>query len=234
MGSSTTGFLGPIVGGVLVALVTFWTTRQKARAEVRKLDAEAERTRAETSRILTEIGVDRTARRSLDNLPKGWAADGPAVEDYDFGVDAEVFCTGHASSFIRSHRNPKGFATLAQSIRADSYRGTRLRISAMIKTRDVLGWSGLWMRIDGEDDRTLGFDNMYDRRITGTTGWNVYSVVLDVPPHSADISFGVLLDGDGRVWIDHVKFEVVSDAVAVTERRLPSLPANLDFSAGVE
>ncbi len=104
----------------------------------------------------------------------------------------------------------------------------------MIKTRDVLGWSGLWMRIDGEDDRTLGFDNMYDRRITGTTGWNVYSVVLDVPPHSADISFGVLLDGDGRVWIDHVKFEVVSDAVAVTERRLPSLPANLDFSAGVE
>lgn len=210
------------------------TSRRKAQAEVRKLDAEAERTRAETSRILTEIGIDRKPPQVFDNLPKGWLAQGPGVEDYDFGVDIEVFRSGNASSFIRSHPNPKGFSTLAQSFRADNYLGSRLRVSAMIRTKEVAGWSGLWMRIDGDGDRTLAFDNMYDRRITGTTGWNWYSVVLDVPPESADISFGVLLDGVGRVWIDSVKFDVVGDEVAVTERKLPLHPANLDFAEGAE
>lgn len=234
MGISSVGFLSTILGGVLVVLTTYFTTKQKAHAEVRKLDAEAERTRAETSRILAEVGLDRTPPRPLDNLPKGWIADGPAVEDYDFGVDVEVFHSGHASTFIRSHPNPKDFATLAQSFRADNYRGMRLRVSAMIRTKDVLGWSGLWMRIDGEGDATLTFDNMYDRRITGTTGWSWYSVILNVPPQSANIVFGVLLDGVGRVWIDSVKFDVVSDEVEVTERQLPLHPVNLDFSEGVE
>ena len=33
----------------------------------------------------------------------------------------------------------------------------------------------LWMRLDGEQ-KTLGFDNMDDRAVTGTTGWQKYEI----------------------------------------------------------
>ncbi|TDL94304.1 N-acetyltransferase [Macrococcus brunensis] len=56
--------------------------------------------------------------------------------------------------------------------------------------------------IDDENSDMLQFDNMFDRAITGTNNWNHYGVVLDVGEAADSIHFGVLLIGQGKVWVD--------------------------------
>ena len=64
---------------------------------------------------------------------------------------------------------------------------------------------------------------MYDRPIKGTASWQKYDVVLDVPPDENDITFGVLLSGSGKVWMNGVEFEVVGPDVPTTGKGAPSL-----------
>ncbi|USK35849.1 hypothetical protein LIT25_11415 [Bacillus sp. F19] len=75
---------------------------------------------------------------------------------------------------------------------------------------------------------------MDNRSIQGTTDWNHYSIVLDVPEESASIYFGVLLISKGKVWADGFSFEEVNEKVATTnmlsQEHLPKQPINLNFS----
>jgi hypothetical protein len=132
-----------------------------------------------------------------------------------------------------------------QVIAADAYRGRRVRLTAMVKAADVRGWAGVWMRVDGERDDSLAFDNMYQRRIRGTRDWEPHAVVLDVPPDAAEIYFGLLLDGPGAVWVDDFDLEVVWPSVKTTGRPpqptartrplrqgLPLRPVNPAFEEG--
>jgi len=119
-----------------------------------------------------------------------------------------------------------------QTFSAESYRGKRLRMTGMAKATNVEFWAGLWMRIDGSDqEKTLGFDNMQDRPIVGSTEWQKYDVVLDVPDESEAIAFGILLVGSGEVLVDDIRFDEVGEDIAVTNssERLPVEPSNLDF-----
>jgi hypothetical protein len=97
-----------------------------------------------------------------------------------------------------------------------------------------MGWAGLWLRVDGSDpNRSLAFDNMQSRPIKGTSGWSQCQIVLDVAPDAKDIAFGILLDGQGGVWLDDINFEIVDLSVPTTGMRasvdLPAKPKNLDF-----
>lgn len=79
----------------------------------------------------------------------------------------------------------------------------------------------------------LSFDNMDDRPIQGTQDWHPYSVILDVPPESTNIAFGILLTGPGEAWLTELAFEEVCQEVSVTGgTRLPQTePQNLSFEA---
>jgi hypothetical protein len=105
-----------------------------------------------------------------------------------------------------------------QSVYADFCLGKKMRLSAQIKSEDV-GWAALWMRIDGADGEILGFDNMQTNPINGTTDWNYYECVLDVPLGSKSLSFGVLMSGEGKVWFSEVVLEPASDDVEVTDTK---------------
>jgi C-terminal processing protease CtpA/Prc len=70
------------------------------------------------------------------------------------------------------------------------------------------------LRVDLPDRRTGFFDNMTDRRITGTE-WDVYEIVGDVAEDAVGLSLGLLMTGPGRAWIDAVSFAVVGDAAPV-------------------
>jgi flavoprotein len=122
-----------------------------------------------------------------------------------------------------------------QSFQATNYQNKRMRYSAAVKSEEVKEWAGLWMRIDGPvQGKLLGFDNMNNRPITGTTDWQQYEVVLDVPQNSTSISFGILLRGAGQVWISNAQFEEVGTDVPVTapskSKEEPDKPGNLDFA----
>lgn len=74
---------------------------------------------------------------------------------------------------------------------------------------------------------------MQNRPITGTTEWNHYSCVLDVPPDSAIINIGILLSGKGQAWLDNAAFGQVDCSVPTTDFAaddvFPDYPENLLF-----
>jgi len=87
------------------------------------------------------------------------------------------------------------------------------------------------MRIDKETTQ-LAFDNMENRAIKGTTDWQKYDVVLDVPKDATGIFFGILLSETGEVWISNASFEVVGSDVPTSGAgvpRMPVEPTNLSF-----
>ncbi|MEP6496276.1 MAG: PDZ domain-containing protein [bacterium] len=168
-----------------------------------------------TSKEAPVIALPRAA------MPASWGG-GSESNAFLVGVDRSVQHGGRASGHIAaSSPSSVGSGVLGQSVRADNFRGKRVRFSAYVKTRDV-GTNGarLWMRVDG-DGGFLAFDNMPNRAIRGTTEWTLVSIVLDVPDSAEGIAFGFLLASSGEAWIDDGAFEVVGPDVAVTS----SMPA---------
>jgi len=118
-----------------------------------------------------------------------------------------------------------------QSFDAKDYLGKRLRLTAWVKAADVRDWAGVWMRVDGSGTKSLAFDNMENRPIKGTKAWTRCDIVLDVAENATGIAFGILLSGEGKVWISDIGFQVVDKSVPVTSSQgtASPQPKNLDF-----
>jgi hypothetical protein len=168
--------------------------------------------------------------------PTGWILAGNKPANYETGVDATMSHNGYPTAYLKSKPSvtsaDEGFGTLMQTFRAEQYRGKRVRFRASVKTETVSQWSGLWMRID-KGSEVVGFDNMQSRPLKGTSDWQSFDVVLEVPNDATSISFGVLLTGTGAVWLSNASFETVADDVPLTSKptadSLPKAPVNLDF-----
>ncbi|MFA6210024.1 MAG: hypothetical protein WC714_11425 [Candidatus Obscuribacterales bacterium] len=159
------------------------------------------------------------SKSGAHRLPIGWMASGSNPDIYKMCVDDATKFAGGKCALIASRREgQRGFGTLMQMVHADFCLGKKMRLSAQIKSEDV-SWAALWMRIDGEDSEVLGFDNMQKNPIKGTTDWNYYECVLDVPPGAKAVAFGVLLSGEGKVWFSKVALETASDDVEVTDTK---------------
>jgi hypothetical protein len=162
---------------------------------------------------------------------KHWFMAGSHPNDYEQGSDSVVTYHGKNSGYLKAgDAQPEGFGTLMQMFKADQYRNKRMRFSAAVKSDGVENWAGLWMRIDGPESKSLGFDNMQNRPIRGTSDWQAYQVILNVPQESVHIAFGILLSGKGQVWLSDVHFEEVTADIPVTSVQYPDEPGNLDFS----
>jgi hypothetical protein len=142
---------------------------------------------------------------------------------------------GRSSGFLKSVtvQSINEFGTMMQQIKAQKYLDKRIKLSGFLKAKDLDGFCSFWMRVDNAYGDILQFDNMGDRPITKETEWNHHSIVLDVPKNSDSISFGVLLSGNGHVWIDSLKFELVDKSVPTTNidysKEIKEEPTNLSF-----
>lgn len=165
-------------------------------------------------------------------LVQKWILAGSHPQSYEYGIDTQETFNGKNSGYLKAKEDEiEGFGTLMQTFKADNYRGKRLLYTAQVKSAGVEGWAGLWMRIDGTSGNSIGFDNMQNRPITGTTDWQQYDIVLDVPQESAKIAFGILLAGVGQVWLSYVQFAEVGDDVPTTfVHKYEDSPENLDFT----
>jgi len=153
---------------------------------------------------------------------KGWSASGSS--DYIIAADPDTRFDNSPTGMLRAKTDtPKGFATFYQSVRAEPYRGKRLRFKGKVKTNDVSDWTGLWLRIDG-DGKVLAFDNMEERPINGTNDWKEYSVVLDVPKNAHRFKIGLMQAGKGSSWLSGCALETVGDDVTVTTKPMKPIP----------
>lgn len=171
----------------------------------------------------------------LDPLPAPWFLTGSRAHDYEVGLLPGTR-DGHRVVQLRLRSascEPEGFGALMQSIAATRYVGRRIRFSATVRAREVTGWAGLWLRIDGWHG-PLMIDNMQDRPLRQTTDWRPASIVLDVPEQATELHFGALLGGAGAVDLTQPRFGEAGQNVPVTADPqtpgpLPDEPQALDF-----
>lgn len=169
-----------------------------------------------------------------DGSVPGWFLSGPRLQAFRIGVDREVHFAGTASGRLESTEKDSGAGTLMQSVAPDAYVGQRLRFSALVRTREVEGWAGLWMRVDRPDGRAT-FDNMQQRPLRGSNEWTRVEVVLDVAHDATAVHFGLLQDGKGISWLDEATLETVGNDVEITAiDPHPRALANADFESASE
>lgn len=168
--------------------------------------------------LLLGAGVSLNAMQARSADDGKWFLAGSDRKNYVYAMDAQTTHDSKPSQSLScAIKQPTGFGTIMQGFVPADYLGKRVRMSAWVKTTDVAGWAGLWMRVDGASGTSLAFDNMGKRPIKGTTDWTRYEVVLDVAPSAKNLAFGLLLDGPGKAWLNGLQFEVVDASVAVTD-----------------
>lgn len=156
-------------------------------------------------------------------IADGWTRPDPT--DYEAAIERKVVHSGRGSLVLKSTgANPKDFAA-RQRIRADAYRGKRVRLSGWVKPDQAGEGGALWLRVDfNNGDYVL--DGMLelspsDRSVKLVNGWAKCELVADVPDDALGISFGVRMRGKGQFWADDLAFDVVEKTVPVNtiERR---------------
>src|SRR4051812_18831177 len=96
------------------------------------------------------------------DLPTGWYKAGSESKSYDMGIDKGAGPDHSNAATIKSTANQiNGFGTLMQDCLPDKFSGRRIRMTALVKSKDVENKAGLWLRVDkaNSTDR-LAFDNM--------------------------------------------------------------------------
>src|SRR5436305_5081167 len=156
---------------------------------------------------------------SRAQVPTGWQAVTDGTGEYSVAADVarRDGGQGYAGAMIKANvESPRGSAMLAQSVRADAYRGKRVRLTGYLKTIGVNeGTAVLFMRVDGEGV-VQSSDFMQNRPLMLTTDWSRAEIVLDVPRNAIGVTYGFMLGGSGQTWLDDVAIDVVSDDVPVT------------------
>jgi hypothetical protein len=168
-----------------------------------------------------EQKADKVDDSKYDEHIHGWI-DYTANKSYEIGTDKTVHHNGTASGYIKSlgTKPPNEFGNLMQPFVPNNYLDQRVKLTAWVKTQLTSGTAQLWMRVDGEwntDTTKPGtFDNMDDRPIRGNTDWTEYSIVVDIPPTANHVTFGLMLNGTGTIWIDDVNLVRTDRSVPLT------------------
>src|SRR5690606_24531796 len=101
-----------------------------------------------------------------------------------------------------------------------------------IKTENVDGFAGLWMRIDPQ----VAFNNMQQAGLKGTTEWTHYEFTLPMNPDKTEQTVvGGLLVGKGKVWFDSLSVTVDGRDIATlkpVERKRLAAQLDTAFDAG--
>jgi hypothetical protein len=161
----------------------------------------------------------------------GWTA--PESSDYEAAIDHNVVHSGRGSLLLKSTTaNAKDYAA-RQRIRADAYRGKRVRLSGWVKPGQAVEGGALWLRVDFKNGDYV-LDGMLelgakDRSVPMTDGWAKCALVADVPEEALGLSFGLRMRGAGQFWGDDLALEVVSKTTpANTIERRPYRAADKD------
>jgi hypothetical protein len=160
-------------------------------------------------------------------MPEHWRicypSANPANGGYLFTSDDSTAWSGTFSARISSRvaqPNPAG-AAFCQTLSAARLKGQRVEYSIHLRTRDAVPGAHIVFRAERADGRVVAFYNMAERWVRGTTDWNRFSVVIDVPENAAVIFVGATLVGTGTLWMDDAGL-TTSPGTPLTQQPLPA------------
>ncbi|HEX5324541.1 MAG TPA: hypothetical protein VFW40_12190 [Capsulimonadaceae bacterium] len=104
------------------------------------------------------------------------------------------------------------WASLQQAFLAGAFRGHRVRLSAMVKAEGIKRGAVMSMGADSPEAYHFARAPM----LTGTTGWQSRSVVVDVPADAVGIGINFSVWGAGTLRVADVRLEIVGKDVPLT------------------
>lgn len=150
------------------------------------------------------LGFERVAD---DGVPVGWRID-PASSAV---VDRDVRHGGLRS--LRIERGAAAFATSDEAAVATAtapvdFAGRTIELRGFLKAENLTGVNGLWIVEDDASGRSVAYDNMVARPVTGTMPWTEFAVAVGVHRDARSLRFGVRVAGTGRLWVDDLRLTV--------------------------
>jgi hypothetical protein len=172
---------------------------------------------------------------------------------YRAAVDTQVAHGGVASGHVTALGATATVSMfVSQGVKADEYRGKRVRFSAWLRARNAGMSAGmgavLFLRAEG-NGAALASYSTGNRPVGGNSEWKKKQIVLDIPATAVGLAFGFGMGGPGEMWMDDAMLEVVDAAVPVSRpptrppapdrakarqqdklyAALPTQPVNMDF-----
>jgi hypothetical protein len=175
-------------------------------------------------------------------LPKGWTyqtkREGTIKTLFDVGVDGIVTCDGKKAACIEVFQaNDYAAVELSQMLRCVGLRGKRVRVTVQLKCAKIKGAATFSLEVFGPHEATLAMDDMSNRPLKGTKGWQRHELVVDVRDDAVELKFGGSVMGCGKLWFADLSVEEVGLDVPKTDNYSNgcrgiwwSRPINLDFS----
>ncbi len=161
--------------------------------------------------------------------PEGW---GGTIKT--LFVDDQIVHGGKWSLRIEGAPSSGGQPSVMTKGIAIDFAGKFIQIRGYLRTQDVTGWAGLWMREDGVTPN-LEFNNMQARQIKGTTDWTAYAFNLPVNPLARQLYFGALVVGTGKAWVDDMQLLVDGKPIweaPKEDRPLTAIEKDHEFDSG--
>ena len=133
----------------------------------------------------------------------GWFANPPGT----VFNDDKIMHSGQWS--VRIERTPQSsgeFSVIGRPISWE-FSGKIIEIRGFLRTENVTGFAGLWMRQD-KTGAMLSLENMQSQELKGTHDWAEYKITLPVHAETRSLIFGFLMAGTGKAWADDLQILV--------------------------
>lgn len=145
-----------------------------------------------------------------NNLPENWTLQQGA---YDFFTDNQHAVEGFHSLSIKANSEGNNYAVVSYNF-PNGYRGETLILEGYVKTKDVKNGYALFELELKKGTEVVSYNNMQDKKITGTTEWQKYKI--EVPLIESDsIYINAYLVGEGQAWFDD--FTVSIDGIKIQD-----------------
>jgi hypothetical protein len=138
-----------------------------------------------------------------------WTFASSTLRDFEIAVDSTVAHTGRTSLRVHADDDPVAAASVQATIPAADFAGTRVRVSALLRTAALQGFgASVSIRADSAPTGTAAFASSQMRPyVGGTMSWTPLTVELDVPATARTLVVVVRSAGRGTLWADDVRVE---------------------------
>jgi hypothetical protein len=157
-------------------------------------------------RAQTAAPLERVLNFEAD--PAGRTLTGWGSNNATTTLDDQVVHSGKWSARIERKAGAAGaFGGISKMLPMD-FGGAMIELHGFLRSEDVTDYVGMWLRLDGEGNKPLGFDTTQPLQVKGTTEWKEYTIKVPASKDGQQLFFGVFVAGTGKVWADDLRLLV--------------------------
>jgi C-terminal processing protease CtpA/Prc len=175
------------------------------------------------------FNLDFEKHSKKDELPNDWIRWG----DSELKIDSTNAVSGKNSMLINV-KEGEGFGCVAYKLPAN-FKGKKITLEGFMKYENVTdGFVGLLVRID-KDGQSVGFDNMQNQKLQGTSEWKKHTVTIDFKENADEIYVAGILVGKGKAWFDNFKVTIDGkpiEKLKPVEKELSIIEKDTEFDTG--